>query len=309
MSCRIKYFICLKVAILIVVLFPGKAISQEKTVYTQYMFNMLAINPAYAGSQNILNATAYYRKQWVGLDGAPNTQTFSVHSATKKKKIGIGVFAMRDGIGVHSELNFYTCYAYKIKLSRKSILSMGLQAGFNNLSSNYRSLTLVDPNDPNFSDKTKFSPNVGAGLYYYLANKAYIGFSVPYMIKNRVLPKSINSFGKQARYYFLSAGYVMNLNQDVKVKPSTLLRYEEGAPLGFDLNANFILKEVVNIGGSYRSGDSMSLLLMLQLTPRWQLGYAYDFTTSGLNRFTQGSHEILLNYRINLFPEKCATYF
>jgi type IX secretion system PorP/SprF family membrane protein len=290
-------------------LFPGKAISQEKTVYTQYMFNMLAINPAYAGSQNILNATAYYRKQWVGLDGAPNTQTFSIHSATKKKKIGLGVFAMRDGIGVHSEVNFYTCYAYKIKLTRKSILSMGLQAGFNNLSSDYKRLTLADPDDPNFADKAKFSPNVGAGLYYYLANKAYIGFSVPYLIKNRVLPKSINSLGKQARYYFLSAGYVMNLNQDIKLKPSTLIRYEEGAPLGMDLNANFILKEVVNIGGSYRSGDAASLIMLLQLTPRWQLGYAYDFTTSGLNRFSRGSHEILLNYRVNLFPEKCATYF
>jgi type IX secretion system PorP/SprF family membrane protein len=306
---RIRYFVWLNVILLSITFFPGKAFSQEKTVYTQYMFNMLAINPAYAGSQNILNATAYYRKQWVGFEGAPNTQTFSVHSATKKKKIGLGVFAMRDAIGVHSEFNFYTTYAYKIKLTRKSILSMGLQAGFNNLSSNYKSLTLLDPGDPNFDDKTKFSPNVGAGLYYYMANRAYIGFSVPYIIKNKVLPKSINSLGRQARYYFLSAGYVMNLNKDVKLKPSTLIRYEEGAPLGMDINANLILKEVVNIGGSYRTGDSVSFLMLLQLTPRWQLGYSYDFTTSGLNRFSQGSHELLLNYRINLFPEKCATYF
>jgi type IX secretion system PorP/SprF family membrane protein len=283
-------------------------IAQEKSVFTQYMFNPLAINPAYTGSQNVLNATALYRQQWVGVEGAPNTQTFSIHSATKKKKIGIGLFVMRDAIGVHSDLHFYGTYAYKIKLTRKSILSMGLQAGFNNLNSNYNELNLRNPNDPVFFADNKFSPNVGAGLYYYRANRAYIGFSVPYIIKSSVLPKDINSLGKQARYYFLTAGYVIDLSKDLKLKPSTLIRMEEGAPLGMDLNANLIIKEIVFLGASYRSGDATSVLAQLQLTPRWQLGYSYDFTVSGLNRFSKGSHEIMLNYRVNLFPEKCATY-
>lgn len=283
--------------------------AQEKSVLTQYMFNGLAINPAYAGSQNVLNATAFYRKQWVGVEGAPNTQTFSIHSATKKKRIGLGLFVMRDEIGVHNDLNVYSSYAYKIKVGRKAILSMGIQAGFNNLGSNYEKLNVKNPGDPVFLSDNKWSPNFGAGVYYYIANKAYIGFSVPYMLKSSVLPKDLNAVGKQARYYLLSAGTVFPLSPGVKFKPSTLIRMEEGAPLGLDINSTFILQELVFLGYSYRSSDSMSFLVQLQLTDKIQFGYSYDLTLSGLNKFSKGSHEFLINYRINLFPEKCATYF
>ncbi|HYG37303.1 MAG TPA: type IX secretion system membrane protein PorP/SprF [Cytophagales bacterium] len=283
--------------------------AQQKSVFTQYMFNGLAINPAYAGSQNILNATVFYRKQWVGVEGAPNTQTASIHSSTKKKRVGLGIFIMRDEIGVHSDLNLYASYSYKIKVSRKAILSMGVQGGFNNLKSNYDKLNIRNPGDPVFQSDNKWSPNFGAGLYYYVANKAYVGFSVPYIIKSSVLPKDLDAIGRQARYYLLTAGYLFPLSPDLKFKPSTLIRMEEGAPLGMDLNSTFILKEFIFLGYSYRSSDSMSFLAQIQLNPNFQIGYAYDLTVSSLAKHSKGSHEFLLNYRINLFPEKCATYF
>lgn len=285
--------------------------AQQRPVYSQYMFNGLALNPAYAGSQKQFTATAVYRDQWVNFDGAPTTKTFSAHSGFAKKKIGLGFMVASEEIGVHKDLSLYAYYSYKIVM-RKGVLSMGLQAGFNNLQSDFGKLTLEDPSDIFLSTNLqKFNPNFGTGLFYS-TDRAYIGLSVPYIVNNKVVNTKVDdyeSLAREARYYFLTAGKVFDLSHRLKVKPSALLRAQEGAPLGIDLNANLIIDDIVNLGGSYRSGDSMIFLFELKLNENFRFGYAYDYVTSDLGAYTNGSHEIMLNYSINLTPTPCHTYF
>lgn len=287
---------------------PGQA--QQRPVYSQYMFNSLLINPAYAGNQKQLSATLLMRNQWVNLEGAPSTQALSVHSNIEKKNVGVGFTAYNEQIGVHSDFGIYASYAYQIKF-KNSQLSMGLQAGFNRLSSDFFKLTLKSFSDPLLGRYNKFNPNFGAGAFYS-TRTAYVGFSVPYLIHNRVIKETesgVVSEAREARYYFVHTGKVFELSKDVQVKPSILLRLQEGAPMGADLNLNFFLQNTINVGVSYRSGDSMIMLFELIMNENLSFGYAYDVVTSGLNRYTRGSHELMLNYRIQLSPTPCHSYF
>jgi type IX secretion system PorP/SprF family membrane protein len=284
---------------------------QQRQFFSQYMFNQLTINPAYAGNQKMLSATLIYKKQWVGIKGAPNTQTASIHNGNRKKKIGYGLLISRDEIGVHKDYSIYGSYSYKIKF-RKGTVSLGVQGGVNYLSSNY-SLLNGDPNfDPLLPNNTTvWNPNVGTGIFYN-AKKGYFGFSIPYLINNTVLDKKdiqARSTGTEERYYFISAGYILPLNENIKLKPSTLIRMQESAPLGFDVNSNIIFKDLVSLGASYRSGRSLVLLSQIVVSNHIMVGYAYDYVFSALDSYSKGSHEIMLNYRIDLNPEKCHTYW
>lgn len=287
------------------------AFAQQRPVFSQYMFNGLAINPAYAGSQKQLSATALYRDQWVNFDGAPTTKTFSIHSGFRKRNIGLGLMVYNEQIGVHSDLAVYASYAYKIEMPN-GVLSMGIQGGFNNLESNYFKLSLKAINDPVLTgDLKKFNPNFGTGLFYS-TRSTYIGLSVPFLINNKIIETDNDnavSIARESRYYFLTAGKVFDINEKLKIKPSTLLRVQEGAPLGVDLNVNFFIDNVINLGTSYRSGDSMIFLFELALNENFSFGYAYDLIISDLNRYSNGSHEIMINYRLNHSPEPCHTYF
>jgi len=275
------------------------------------MFNGLTINPAYAGSQPQINATALYRKQWTNVAGSPNTQIISVHSQLKKraKRNGLGLLMTRDEIGVHSQYEVLGMYSYRLPLSRKSALSMGLQAGFSNLRSDFTQLTIKDPNDPNFAGYlSRFKPLVGAGLYYYLKDKAYAGFSVPYMLRDNFLSQT-DTFTKDSRYYLLTGGFVFNYSEKIKIKPSALLRMADGVPLALDISANIIFDDKIFVGATYRNIDAISLMAQWQMSKHLQVGYAYDITTSKLNSFSRGSHEIMINVRINHTREMCPTYF
>ena len=290
--------------------FSSVAYGQQQAMFTQYMFNGLAINPAYAGSQEALSLTALARKQWIGLQGAPNTQTFSVHSPIKKQKIALGATFFNDEIGVTQQTGINACYAYRIFMPH-STLSFGLQAGFTSYRSDLTRVRVQDPNDPNFGtdDVNKFMPNFGTGIYYF-TDRFYVGFSIP-MLMNNYYNRQVGNDGSnalQVRHYFLSGGYVMDLSRSLKLKPNVMVKAVNGAPLAIDLNANLLIKEVLWVGASYRTFSSVNALLELQLTDQFRLGYSYDFaTTNRQNGLNYGSHELMLNYRFAFLKTKTVT--
>jgi type IX secretion system PorP/SprF family membrane protein len=291
--------------------FPlGSVVSfaQQQAAFTQYMFNGLALNPAYAGSHGSLSATALARRQWFGFDGTASTGTFSLHSPILDKNIAVGTLLLHDRIGVTDQTGFNLAFAYQIRFP-KGILSMGAQGGFTSYRARLSQLLVMHPNDPNFSgeDVNRFLPNVGTGFYYY-TDRLYVGLSVPQLLNHYYNPNIENGMARQVRHYFLTGGYVVDLSPDLKLKPSLLVKLVEGAPVQADFNANLLIKDVIWIGASYRSFESIDALLELQLSSQLKFGYAYDFATSRQVRsVTGGSHEMMLNYRFSFSKTKLIT--
>lgn len=276
------------------------SLAQQRPIQSLYMFDPLVINPAYAGAQVQLSATAIYRNQWVNLDGAPRTFTTTMHSGFLKSRMGLGLILASDQIGIHDDVSVYGVYSYKIKLSREVSLSMGLQGGFNYLVTDYNKLNLKNIGDPNLSGViSKYNPNVGAGLFLR-APKYYVGFSVPYLINNKVVDISTNTEASQHRYYYLQAGTSRAISQNVAFMPSVLVRIQESAPLSMDINGTFVFYKAVGLGVSYRTNEGIVGLFELQINDKFHVGYAYDFTVSDLNKVSIGSHELMLNYRIRI---------
>ena len=295
---------CLRV-ILSLCLLVSSAQAQQRMMFTQYMFNGLAINPAYAGSQESLDLTALAREQWIGLEGAPSSQTFSAHAPLRNKKIALGFLLTRDQIGVSSQTGVYGVYAYRINL-KEGTLSAGLQVGFDSYRTSF-SRVLVEDDDRHFTqdDARAFMPNVGTGVYY-ATKRFYAGFSAPYLLNN-LYPGSQQSQARQFRHWFASAGYVFDLSRELKLKPNVLVKAVQGAPVAMDINANLLIKETLGVGMSYRSFDALSWLVELQATPKFRLGYAYDMTVSPLKQVNSGSHELMLNYRLSFQKSKIIT--
>lgn len=295
---------------------------QQRPIQSLYMFDQLLINPAYAGSQVQLSATSIYRNQWVNLDGAPKTFTFSAQSSFVRGRMGLGIVLGKDVIGVHEDFSLYASYAYKIKMPNGS-LSMGLMAGFNSLQSDFTKTTVptagtgggvAGSSDPFYRETNAMNPNFGTGLFY--TNKEfYFGFSVPYLLNNEIIQDTELAIEtvKNTRNYLISIGNTFPMSPDFKIIGSTLLRFQEGAPFSFDINANGVFKDVVGLGVSYRLVEGMVYLFELKINENFHVGYAYDMTTSGLNTVSNGSHEFLLNYRIKI-PTlhkglECPSYF
>ena len=294
-------------AVVMCIICMSQAYSQQQVMFTQYMFNGLVLNPAYAGSHESISMTALSRVQWVGLDGAPNTQTFSIHSPVPDKNFALGGFFVRDNIGVTSENNFFLSYAYRIR-TKSGTISMGIQGGMSSVRTSFDDLSVQDANLRGTSSKMK--PNFGAGLYYR-TERFYFGASAPYILRNSdsdqvsSLPQEINT--DQIQHYYLTSGVVLDISPLVKVKPSLLVKAVSGAPVEFDINANFLFDEKLWLGVSYRSFDSIDLLLELQLNSQFRLGYAYDITVTELAGVNSGSHEIMLNYRLIFSKSKIVT--
>ena len=290
---RLLTILCCSVAAL--------ALGQQRPIQSLYMFDPLLINPAYAGTQTQLSATAIYRNQWVNLDGAPKTLTTTVHSGFLRNRVGLGIIAGSDQIGIHDDVSLYGAYSYRIMLNRSTSLSMGIQGGFNRFRSDFNKLSLKNPGDPNLVGVyQKYLPNVGAGLYLR-HNDFFVGFSVPYMINNKTADElQAGNLSKQRRYYYLTGGIKADLSEYVQIYPSILMRFQDKAPYSMDINTMFILYNSVGLGVSYRLSDAVIGLFELQLNDNFHVGYAYDFTSSNLNRFSAGTHEIMINYRIKI---------
>jgi type IX secretion system PorP/SprF family membrane protein len=287
--------------VILLILACGRLSAQPHPVSSLYMFDPMLINPAYAGVPVQFSATFIHRDQWVNLPGAPKTSSLTMQSSFFKSRVGVGFALTNDQIGIHNDIGIYATYAYHLPISRTTKLSMGLQAGFNHLASDYTLLHIRVLSDPNLQSRiTKMNPNFGAGLYYY-SEQFYLGFGVPFLLENKIVDvEGVLSEAKQSRNYYMNAGYTFTPDQNFKVTPSILVRMQEGAPLGIDVNATASYKEIVGLGVSYRSNDAVIFLFQLKLFNNLHLGYAYDYTTSDLNQFSNGSHEILLNYRFKI---------
>jgi len=302
-----------KILVIGLMLLSGLCLGQQRPTFSTYVYNGLAINPAYAGSQNLFSAIFTNRNQWINIDGAPNFQSLTAQTTWKDNQIGTGLNITRDAIGVHQQFGVYASYAYKIKMNR-NILAMGLQGGFDNRKSDFNQIRLFDPDDPYLSGQvTTFDPNFGVGLY--LANPHwFLGFSIPYILQPKIRDASeLSVEGKQNRYYYLNAGFVTDLSKNVKISPSTLIRKQQSGVLTFDVNVNFIFDEIIYAGFSYRWQDSFVLMTQMVLNENFRLGYAYDIPTSALGPFTSGTHELFINYRIKIKGANkdplCPVYF
>jgi type IX secretion system PorP/SprF family membrane protein len=278
---------------------------QQQVMFTQYMFNGLAINPAYAGSHETMSVTALARQQWTGLEGAPSTQTFSVHSPLKKERFSLGFLFLHDKIGVTNQNGVYGSYAYRIPVTKKAKLAFGIQGGATFYNAQYSKVSATDPAFMN--DIRLAQPNVGFGIYFN-TDRFYAGISLPQLMQTTFSNNSVDSDSKLLRHYFATAGYVFDVSPSLKLKPNLMIKAVNGAPVQFDVNLNALLRDVVWVGFSWRSFDSFDAILQLQLTEQLQVGYSYDFaTTTDLSRVNGGSHELMLNYRFTFTKSKIVS--
>ncbi|GAB2561804.1 type IX secretion system membrane protein PorP/SprF [Spirosoma aerophilum] len=294
--------------------------AQQDKMFSQYMFNMMALNPAYAGSRDVLSMSALYRNQWTGLQGAPQTATFTADMPLNNERVGVGLQLYGDKVGVIQETGAFASYAFRIKVGAKSTLALGLQAGASSYQANLTDVkTSPDGQvDPAFaSNISKMLPNFGTGIY--LSNdRTYLSISVPRLIKNKLSEYNVGDYRSvQARQAYLAAGFVVGISPVVKMKPSFLVKYAEGAPLGFDGNINFWFADRIAIGASIRRNqfstwskyttDAVVGMLEVQLTDQFRFGYAYDRTMSNLQSVAPSSHEIMIRYELGFGKNRILT--
>ena len=280
---------------------------QQDPQYTQYMYNMNILNPAYAGSMGVGSIGALGRTQWVGVDGAPQTFTLAAHTPLGNN-LGVGLSVIHDEIGPVKEDNLYLDLSYTIKTSEEGRLAFGIKAGVTFL--DVRRLSLVDIADNSNVPVNQTSPNFGAGLYYY-TDKFYLGLSAPNFLETLHLEK-VNGKGStdiEDMHYFLTTGYVFDLTENLKLKPSTMLKAVSGSPLSVDLSANLLINEKFEIGLSHRLDDSLSGMLGFQVDRNFRIGYAYDHTISNYSDYNSGSHEIMLLFNFNRKNMKSPRFF
>ena len=284
--------------LLVLLSFSG-AIAQQDPHYTQYMHNMNVVNPAYAGSKENISFGLLYRKQWVNIEGAPSTFTFSGDSPVGNN-VGLGLSLISDKIGPVSEQNVFGDFSYTIKINERSKLALGLKAGvsFHRVGLRDIQSTLPDPSEGIFGeDINDATLNVGAGAFYY-TDKYYVSFSIPNMVKSTHLDYNGLDYGSDVSHYFLAAGYVFDLNYDLKFKPSFMLKSAFNVSPSLDVSANFLFNEKFEIGATYRLEDSFGGMVNFAITPELRIGYAYDHIVSNLNVTTSSSHEFILLYDV-----------
>jgi type IX secretion system PorP/SprF family membrane protein len=272
--------------------------AQQDPMFTQYMFNTLSVNPAYAGSADRLSAVALHRSQWVNFQGAPTTQTITVHSPLKKENISIGGSIVNDAHGPVKQTGFYLDASYRIFLGSKR-LAFGLKAGTNLFTANLLDLNpfFEDDNTFNANISSKMLPNFGFGMMFY-SKRFYVGASVPKLLSNKLiegdLPDFINNQEKQ--HAFLIAGAVFDISYYTKFKPTVLIKAVSGAPIGAEVTGQFLFYDKLWAGLMYRWQDAAGVLLQYEINNRFKIGYAFDYTLSDIRRYSDGSHEVMLGF-------------
>lgn len=285
-----------------VVLLFQESRAQQDPQYTQYMYNMNVVNPAYAGSKESLSLTGLYRNQWTGLDDNPVTFTFAAHSPVGEK-VGLGLSAIRDQLGPVTETNVFADFSYTLQLSTSLKLALGVKAGATFHDVGLTSLELQDPNDPFFSQNiNSVYPNVGAGAFFY-GDNFYIGLSAPNLLKSVHLDENGLKYGSEVNHYFATAGYVFQLSENFKLKPSVMVKSAFEAPVSFDGNLNALFYDRFEIGASYRLDDSFSGLIGFQVNDNIRIGYAYDHVMSDIKAVGPASHEVVLTFDLYFKPK------
>ena len=285
-----------------VLFFTITSYAQQDAQYTQYMYNTIVVNPAYAGSRQAMSIFALHRTQWVGLEGAPVTNSFSINTPFNDSKVGLGLSFVNDQIGPSVENNIAVDFSYTIPASEKYKMSFGLKASANLLNVDFTKLD-YQPGNPIFENNidNEFSPNIGVGFYLHSDN-SYIGISAPNLIETKHFDESATGSSSHIAVekinYYLIAGYVFDLNPNLKLKPSLQTKYVQGAPLQVDLSANFLINEKFTVGAAYRWSAAMSAMVGFQATNSLFIGYGYDFDTTELAQYNSGSHEIFLRFEL-----------
>ncbi|WP_411766253.1 type IX secretion system membrane protein PorP/SprF [Winogradskyella sp. A3E31] len=287
----------------IFILLPLAVFGQQDPQYTNYMYAMQVVNPAYVGLNESLSVGVLYRNQWTGFDGAPETGTLFGHSPLSSK-ISVGLSVIADQIGPVKETNLYTDLSYTIELNETHNLAFGIKAGatFHNIGTN--TLTVFDPNDPFFNERVNSTtPNFGAGLFFYSDNY-YAGFSIPNFLNAVHLNANNNRLGTETQHFFFTGGYVFSLSETVKLKPSFLVKSAFEASTSFDLNLNTLLYDTLELGASYRYDDSFSALVNFAVQPNLKIGYAYDAIVSDIQPFAPSSHEVFILYQFDTSDDR-----
>ena len=297
--------------ILLILLGIFSANAQQDPQYTQYMYNTQVVNPAYAGSRDVLSFGLLYRTQWVGFDGAPKTVTFTGDTPIGTlDNMGLGLSIVRDEIGPAIESNINIDYSYTINTSDNAELSFGMKAGIGLLDVDFTKLNIFDPGDV-FEDNidNKLQPQIGAGVYYN-TEKFYAGLSVPNFLTTKhfdassITNPNVETLAAERLHYFLIAGYVFDLSDNLKFKPATLAKVVSGSPLQVDVSANFLLYEKVTLGVSYRWSAAISALVGFQATDEIFIGFAYDYQSTDIEDYSDGSYEFMIRFDIFNKPDR-----
>ncbi|CDF77780.1 conserved hypothetical protein (DUF3308) [Formosa agariphila KMM 3901] len=271
--------------------------AQQNSEYTQYMYNTIAINPAYAGSRESLSMLGIYRNQWVGLDGAPETLNFSAHSSVGVKGVGVGLGFTSDKLGPSEESILSADFSYTIRVGYDLKLALGVKGGISLWNLDPTKLNIYDPNDVSLNQANYSSPIIGAGVYLY-SDKWYVGLSSPNFIETTHYDDIQASTFTEKAHFYLIGGYIYEANPRLKLKPAFLVKSVMGAPLAVDLSLNALINEGLTLGLSYRLDAAVSVLAGFQVSRSIMIGYAYDYDTTELGNYNDGSHEILLRFEL-----------
>ncbi len=289
--------------------------SQQDSQYTQYMYNPQIINPAYAGSKSTINAAGLYRTQWVGFEGAPKTGTFTINTPIGVlENMGLGLSVFRDEVGPAIESNITIDYAYAIETSDKGKLSFGVKGGLDILDVDFSILNIFDVTDPRAQNNVdnKLQPQIGAGLYYY-TEKFYAGLSVPNFLPTKhfneetIINSGLESIAAERLHYFFITGYVFDLTDKLKFKPATLVKAVNGSPLQFDVSANFLISDALTLGAAYRWDAAISAIAGFQVNNSIFIGFGYDYQTTDIQKYSNGSYEAILRFDISIKSERILT--
>jgi len=272
--------------------------AQQDAQYTQYMYNTININPAYAGSRGVMSIFGLHRTQWVGLDGAPTTNAFSLNTPLNDSNLGLGLSFVNDKIGPTSDNTISADLSYTINTSDTFKLSFGVKASGNFFNLDVNKLNPADPADDNLQAfDNEFSPNIGAGVYLH-SDKMYFGLSVPNFLQDKKYNDNQYAVFQERMNFYAIGGYVFDISQDVKFKPAFLTKLVTGSPLQVDASANFLFMDKFMLGAAYRWDAAVSAMAGFQVTDGLFIGYGYDRETTNLRRFNSGSHEVFLRFEL-----------
>ena len=273
--------------------------AQQDPQYTHYMYNTMSVNPGYAGQRDVLSATALYRNQWVGVDGAPKTLTFGIHGPLRNERLGLGLNVISDQLGPSKETSIDVNFSYTIPIGLVDDvkLSFGLKGGLHTLDTDWSKGRYENPDNAFNQNVNLLSPILGSGLYLH-SETWYLGLAVPNILATKHYNDFQESLATERLHYYFIGGYVFDVSDDIKFKPAFLVKAVSGAPLIADVSLNALFNEKFTLGVAYRWDDSVSGLVGLQISEGLQIGYSYDLTTSNFNNYNSGTHELMLRFEL-----------
>ncbi len=298
-----------KALAIVLLLISSMTYGQQDPLFTHYMYNKLAINPAYAGSHDLFSVEAITRLQWVGINGGPRTISFTAHTPLRNPHIGLGLYAYRDQLGPTVDYGAMGNFTYRVIFDH-SKLCFGINAGFKYYNIDFTMLIPKDDGDVELMNQVqnKAVPDVDFGIYYY-APHFYAGLSSKHLLQNQMsvssapAPDSKSSFTKLKRHFYGIAGGAIPFSENLVFMPSILMKYVEGAPFQTDINASFLILDVLTLGASFRTNAALAFLVEVNITPNLSVGYSYDIWFNSLQGYNKGSHEIRIGYDIDLFEK------